>query len=471
MTAVSTDQRQELVTRIEQIRVRMRVPGVTLCVGHDDAILEATSGVANATTGQPMTPDTLFMIGSISKIFTTSLVMRLVELGRIDLAAPIRKYLPDFRVADPEITEIVTVRHLLTHSSGIDGGDYCFDGGRGDDGIARYVASCAALGRLHAPGELTSYCNAGFVIAGRVVEVVTGETFDVSQRRELLEPLLLDATCTRPEAAIVRRVAVGHWPQPDGAYRATRTWMYTPAAGPCGTMIAAPARDVVAFARMHLREGRSRRGENVLSAASVDAMQTVQYPDAFGGSRSVDLGLGWMIEGAGPARVLSHFGGSPGGVAMLQLVPDRDFSAVVFCNAYGGRPACEEVMRAAMEVVLGTMPSAAAGPAPAPQNLDAHVGAYERWGRTVHVSLDAASLRMSSVDRVGRAWYPADADVRPSEMPSPTATTHLAPVDQRRLAPVDGPKHSGSYISFVDLDGDGRSDYLFEFYRAHLRIE
>lgn len=142
------------------------VVGAALAVGQRDQIFEAATGVVNRNTGVEVTADSVFQIGSITKLFTTTLVMQLVEEGQVELDAPVKRYLPEFQVADPEATEQVTVAQLLCHTSGIDG-DFFQDTGTGDDCVERYVLACAALPQLHPPGEMLSYCNAGFMIASR----------------------------------------------------------------------------------------------------------------------------------------------------------------------------------------------------------------------------------------------------------------------------------------------------------------
>ncbi|HBM88203.1 MAG TPA: serine hydrolase, partial [Rhodobiaceae bacterium] len=117
---------------------RFHVPGASIAVWHNGALSEAAAGVVNLNTGVETTTDTLFQIGSITKLYTTVLVLQLVEEGLLTLDDPIRKWLPDFKVGDAETSAKVTLRHLLTHTSGIDG-DYFVDAGRGEDRIEKFV--------------------------------------------------------------------------------------------------------------------------------------------------------------------------------------------------------------------------------------------------------------------------------------------------------------------------------------------
>ena len=133
------------------------------------------------------TTESLFQIGSITKVWTTTVVMQLVDEGLVELDAPLRRYIPEFSVGDESVAEAVTIRHLLTHSSGIDGDNFA-DTGRGDDALEKYVATCASLRQVHPVGATMSYCNTGFTLLGRVIEVVTGEVWDTALRTRLISP-------------------------------------------------------------------------------------------------------------------------------------------------------------------------------------------------------------------------------------------------------------------------------------------
>ena len=145
------------------------MPGAVVGVWHDGEIELAATGVCSTATGIDVTTDTLFQIGSITKVWTATLVMQLVDEGLVDLDAPVRTYLPDLSLADEATTAAVTVRQLLTHTSGI--GDLDFGlFGRGDDCVRRFVAGLAGRPMLHEPGRFMSYCNSGFPVLGSLIE-------------------------------------------------------------------------------------------------------------------------------------------------------------------------------------------------------------------------------------------------------------------------------------------------------------
>src|SRR4051794_27272506 len=218
---------------LDPLRDKHGVPGASLAVLDDGDVVTAASGVLSMATGVDATTDSLFQIGSITKLWTATVVMQLVDEGRIDLDAPVRTYLPAFTVADPEVSTTVTVRHLLTHTSGIDG-DHFEDTGRGDDVLEKYVASCARLAQVHPLGATISYCNTGFSILGRIVEVVTDEVWDATIRARVVEPLGLTHTATLPEDVLLHRAAVGHVQPPGRDLAPAPVWSLPRSAGPAG---------------------------------------------------------------------------------------------------------------------------------------------------------------------------------------------------------------------------------------------
>ena len=223
---------------------------------HDGDVTTAAAGFANLRAGVEATPDTVFQIGSQGKMWTATVLMQLVDEGLVDVDATVRTYLPEFAVADPDVSAAVTLRHLLSHTSGIDGDNFA-DFGRGDDCLERYVDSCVSLEQTHPLGATMSYCNTGFSILGRVIEVVTGKVWDAVMRERLFEPLGLAHTGTLPEEALLHRAAVGHVaPGPGAPLEVAPVWMLPRSCGPMG-LINSTVDDVLTFARLHLDAGKT----------------------------------------------------------------------------------------------------------------------------------------------------------------------------------------------------------------------
>ncbi|MFI1920057.1 serine hydrolase domain-containing protein [Nocardia sp. NPDC020380] len=304
------------------------VPGVVAGVYHAGQQEVVAHGVTNVVTGEAMREDTGFLLGSITKVLTTTLVMQQVEQGRIDLDERVVTYLPQFHLNSPG-AEDIRIRHLLNHTNGIDG-DLHFPDADGPDALRIAVEGMAEqVGTLFAPGEHISYSNAGMIIAGRVLEVVTGLPYHELLQRNLFTAAGMTGAVTSPAQAILRSTAVGHFPTQDGARR-TDLFKLPDTWGPAGSSAIAGIGDLLTFGRTHLDGGLSPSGARVLSEESVRRMQTVTHSN--GSLHSPPIGLGWLLMPFGDINVLSHSGASPGGVAVLVAVPSHDLVFAAYGN-------------------------------------------------------------------------------------------------------------------------------------------
>src|SRR5215471_19972134 len=146
------------------------VPGAAVAVLAGGEVVDHAAGLLHKGTGVEATPDSVFQIGSVTKLWTSTLVMQLVDEGKVDLDAPIRTYLPEFRIADEDEAALITTRMLLSHTAGFEG-DIFTDTGVGDDCVEKYLAVLHDVPQLFPAGEQFSYNNAGFCVLGRLVEV------------------------------------------------------------------------------------------------------------------------------------------------------------------------------------------------------------------------------------------------------------------------------------------------------------
>ena len=388
-------ERQHWQQRLTELAEAHRVPGAQLGISRlGDEPLVVSTGVLNKATGVEVTDDSVFQIGSISKVWTATLAMQLAEQGRLDLDAPIAGVLPELRLADPDVTKQVTMRHLLTHTSGIDG-DVFTDTGRGDDCLERYVDRLAEAGQNHPLGVTFSYCNSGFSLAGRVIEKLTGHTWDAALRERVFTPLGLTHTVTLPEEALLLRAAVGHVSEGDAEPHPTKIWGMPRSIGPAGT-ITASAGDVLTFAQMHLSNGVAADGSRVLDAASAEEMTThqVDLPDQY--TLGDSWGLGWIRFGWDGRRVIGHDGTTLGQAAFLRILPDRDLAVTLLTNGGNSRDLYEDLFREIFSE-LGdlTMPPPLTPPAQEPA-VDAkpHLGTYERAGARIEVLENEDGLRL-----------------------------------------------------------------------------
>ncbi|WP_329191463.1 serine hydrolase domain-containing protein [Streptomyces sp. NBC_01435] len=310
--------------RLPDLLVESQVPGAAVAVRAGDEWVESAAGVLSTATGVDATVDSLFQIGSITKVMTATLIMQLAEEGRLDLDAPVRDVLPEFRTVDEEAARGITTRHLLSHVAGFEG-DIFTDTGKGDDCLEKYVGVLRDVPQLFEPGAMFSYNNAGYCVLGRIVEVLREEPFDVCARRHLFAPLGVGHTASYPYEAIVHRAAVGHIEAVPGApLQPTPVWALARSNAPAGSMLAMRARDLLAFARRHLVGGRGPGGVTVLGPETVRAMRRPQValPDIDQGAA---WGLGWeLFDLSSGGTVIGHDGNTIGQSAFLRLVPERD---------------------------------------------------------------------------------------------------------------------------------------------------
>src|SRR3984885_3673402 len=264
-----------LSDNLSGLLAKYKVPGAAIGVYSGGQVTDFAAGVLSHSTGVAATTDSVFQIGSITKTWTGTLVMQLVDEGLLDIDEPVARYLPDFDLADSAAAKAMTVRQLLCHTAGFEG-DIFTD--TGDDCVEKYVATLAGDPQLFPPGEMFSYNNAGYCVLGRIVEVLRGKPFDQALREHLFAPLGLAHAATPPTPAILSRAAVGPLPNPDadGLPVPAPMWSLVKSNGPAGAMLAMRPRDLLAFARMHLSGGKAEDGINVLSEASVTAMREPQ---------------------------------------------------------------------------------------------------------------------------------------------------------------------------------------------------
>jgi CubicO group peptidase (beta-lactamase class C family) len=376
------------------------VPGVALGIIRDGVMTTRGLGITNVEDPLPVTVHTVFPIASISKTFAATAMMRLVEQGKVDLKAPVRRYIPEFRVRDEAASRDVTVWHLLTHLGGWEGQVSGPD--RGTETLKNFVASTTVtdLMQVAPPGAAWSYNNAGFSIAGRVIETVTGNPINRAIRDLVFQPLGLEHAGTTAGDFIVNRFAAGHFTR-NGTTALQRPFVPSSSitAGGVGLCIT----DLLTYAQFHLGDGTSKSGERVLKRESLALMRTAQARKQ---STDDDIGIAWHLRNVGAIRTASHGGTLAGHILLLEIVPERNFAIAILTNSNVGWRLIQDVEREALKSYLGatyamnqgiahrglveTLPSyepLARQPDPAP-----YVGTYARPNNTVVVRTDGGKL-------------------------------------------------------------------------------
>jgi CubicO group peptidase (beta-lactamase class C family) len=438
---------------LPELVARHGVPGATAAVVAGDEVVEAAAGVLNKNTGVQATTDSVFQIGSITKVWTTTLAMQLVDEGLVDLDAPVRTYLPEFRIADEDAARRITVRQLMNHTAGFEG-DLFTDTGRGDDCVEKYVATLHDTPQLFAPGEMFSYNNAGYTVLGRVVEAVRGKAYDDCLREHLFAPLGLTHAAADAYEAIMFRAAVGHLtPDPERGPQVAPVWSLVRSNAPAGSMLALSARDLLAFARMHMNGGVAADGTKVLSPDSVEAMQQVQVEVPKLALMGDTWGLGWELFHYPQATVIGHDGGTIGQNAFLRLVPSLGVAVTLLTNGGNTLELYREVLGHVLRELAGVELPAMPEPARAHDRLDGarYVGTYT----------SAVGERVVTQDDDGRIWMElVPKGILAEISPERAGRTELFPWEGDTLVAAEPTLGIFLPHAFVGDDGQGRALFL-----------
>jgi CubicO group peptidase (beta-lactamase class C family) len=435
---------QRWVAEVAGHAARIGVPGVAAGVYAGGERRIAVYGVTSVDNPLPVDARTLFLIGSTTKTFTATAVLRLVERGLVDLHARVRRYLPELRLADEAAAAELTVLHLLTHTAGFEG-DSITDTGEGDDALARYVATFAGRPQLFAPGGAPSYNNAALALAGRVIEAVAGRSFETALEELVLRPLGLADTHLRLNDIITRRFAVGHQRHEDGSRSVFRPWSMARAEVAVGGRLASSVRDQLAWARFHLGDGRAPDGTRVLSEELLRLMRR----EHAGRGRHQSYGIVWKLRELAGVRVVEHGGAVPGQHSAFLMVPERDYAIVVLTNSHpDGQALWREIVRFSLRTDLGLV-----APEPTARELTAgqlarYPGEYGWDSMRARVAVRAAGLVIDTDSPELTAQ--ARAAGQPPPEPLPSMTVGL--VDDERYVVLDG-AHRGTHGEFL-FDGE-----------------
>jgi CubicO group peptidase (beta-lactamase class C family) len=401
-------------------REELGVPGVAVGVLQGGEERHIGLGVTSIDNPLEVTPDTRFQIGSITKTFLGTVALKLVARGELDLDRPVRAYLPELRLSDADATERATMRHLLSHTGGWIG-DYFDDTGWGDDASARYVERMVDLPQLTPVGELWSYNNAGFVLAGRVIEVVTGKRFEDVTQELVFDPLELTSSSFWPWEVMTHRFAVGHaGDEPSVA----RPWPVGRSAHAAGGIVSTTP-DLLRYARLHLDP-----------PPELAPMQEPQAPAAEEGEW---VGLTWYGEDA--FGTIRHGGGTMGQLSLLVLQPKTGFAMAVLTNH---SPNGLQLINAALEA------AGLKGPPPEPVTgapVDEYAGVYESPGDRMTLTPAGDRLR---IDDEPLGGFPTK-DSPPHDEPATMEAFFYTP--DRWV--IDGGPYDGMRGHFIrDANGD-----------------
>lgn len=307
------------------------IPGAQVTIIHRGVEYSAAAGMLNVRTGLQVTPDSIFQIGSITKLFTTVLVLQLVDDGLIDLNDKVVDHVPEFQLEDPEGTDAVRIIDLLQHRGGFDG-DLFTDGGRGTDAPQTLIADLQHSAMFFNPGEQFAYSNAGMVVLGRLVELKRGTDYLSAVRERIYEPLGLERAVTLPEEAILYGAAAGHTRDEAGNPVVMPSWQLPMSAAATGAALTMSAKNLAQFGQMLLQGGRDAEGKVILSEKLVNLIGEESFPLPVESPAGNGFGVGAFTFTYEGAEAFGHDGQTVGQVAGLRIFPKEDLVVAVVTN-------------------------------------------------------------------------------------------------------------------------------------------
>jgi CubicO group peptidase (beta-lactamase class C family) len=427
---------EELQAKLSEAGANLEVPGVAVGVYHRGEEHYAFHGITSIEN--PLTVDdrTMFQFGSTGKTFTATALMRLVEQGKVALEAPVRTYLPSFKLKDESVAERVTVLQLLNHTAGWEG-DLMEDTGDGDDALAKYVRRMAKLQQVTPLGSTVSYNNASLSVAGHIIAKTTRKTYENAIRELLFEPLGLECSYFFTNEIMTRRFAVGHRQDPDGTVSVARPWALPRGNAPAGG-ISANAADQIAWARFHLGDGTAADGTRVLSQELLDLMKqpTVEMK---GSALGDYVGISWLLRDVDSARLVGHGGTTNGQYSGFVLVPEKDFAVISMSNCGpNGSQLNDEIVRWALEAYVGVVDKDPEPVKLGDDALAAYVGDYETIAVICHIKAHDGGLMLDIEYKpeMVKILREQGEDEPPEQPPFPLG---LLPGDDDRYIVSDGP--------------------------------
>ena len=431
-----SDRFDAVVGEAELRLAEYRIPGTAIGILSNGQERYAGLGVTSIENPLPVDEDTLFQAGSITKTLTATAALRLSQSGELDLDLPVRTYLPDLRLADDDVAARITTRDLLSHGGGF-AGDLFDDLGWGDNAIARIVARLAEAPQLTPLRAVWSYNNAGFYAAGRVIELVTGSTYE-----EAVRELVLDEALFFPWEVMTRRFVVGHVTD-DERVQVTDTWEVPRTAAAAGGLVAG-TRTLLRYARLHLED------------PSLAFMQEPVLPIL----EDEWMGLAWFVKESRGTRIVEHGGSTAGQCAWLSLVPDHGFALAVLTNHARGHALIGHVRERALAEYAGVEPWSPVVRELTLAELEEYVGTYEAHASWARLQLEDGRLVLAVESKGG---FP-----RPESppLPSPPPAAVAFTGDDAFYVP-EGPMRNQR--GQILRDEDGRIEWLRLGLRIHRR--
>ncbi|THF70199.1 beta-lactamase family protein [Deinococcus sp. Arct2-2] len=410
MTATTARSSTELAAAFEQEARRLmeeyKIPGVTLGLLTPDGDHFVNLGVTNLENPLPITEDTIFQIGSTTKTITSLTCSVLVAQGKLDLDVPVRTYLPDFKLKDESVAATLTVRDVLTHQGGFQG-DLFEETGNGDDALAKVLDILAESPQVVPLRGHWSYNNAGFYVAGRVIEVLTGKPFETAVTELIFGPLGMDHTLFFPNQVMTYRFTTGH-NKIEGEMVIQRPWILPRSSAPAGGTLNSSLRDMTRYARYMMSgtllaavyHGAGAEGDatqpaeaSPLETLNRAQLWTPQRPignavNAFPGELG-QIGQSWFIDQYPEATIISHGGTTHGHQSDFWVSPDRGVGFIAMTNASNGHAYNRKLSNWIKRELLSLSAPEQPDHPVSPEDLSAYEGEYLIIGMPLKISSHA----------------------------------------------------------------------------------
>ena len=431
------------------------VPGAAIGICHNGREYYSGLGVTSVETRIPVDTNTLFQVGSISKTFLAQIAVTLAEENKLDLDAPVRRYIPELKLKDANVAAKVTMRHLLTHTGGWFG-DYFNDYGTGDDALTKMVRAMETLPQVTPLGKLWSYNNAGFYLAGRVIEKVCGKPYETVAKELIFTPLGMHNSHFFAEEVITKRFAVGHH-RVEGKTAIALPWGIGRSAHPAGGIICS-VKDLMKYARFHMGEGKVPGGKRLVSKEGMKAL----HSPAMHATGLKSVALSWFVTRANEADVISHGGATSGQMAELRIIPEKKFALIVFINGKHGTGGAAPIAAVIMKKYFGASPVKNKTLKLADKELSQYLGKYSTPTDEFDFVRKKGKLILKMTDKGG---FPTP-ESKPTQQPTQVSAGFYAP-DKIELL---DPPYQGSLAEFL-RDEKGMVSFLRVFSRIHVRLD
>jgi CubicO group peptidase (beta-lactamase class C family) len=340
---------------LEEQRESLDIPGMSLAIVQGDQVAHLGSYGEADSDGRPVTPQTPFQIGSTTKSFTALAVMQLIEAGLVELDAPVQTYLPWFTTADPAASAQITIRHLLNQTSGLSTAT-----GRGefstsdlsDQAIENSVRALADVELKYTPGTTYEYSNSNFTIAGLVVQVVSGQSYESYVQAHIFDPLEMRHSFTAQQPAEQDGLSTGY--VTFLGFPVRRNTPFNRGSLPNGYIFSS-AEDIAHYLIAQLNDGRYGDA-SLLSAESMSAMHTAAVP---AGTSGESYAMAWHVGTYEGTPVIYHSGDNAKYATFLLIAPEEDLGIALLINMNGWRVnnATQQLSEGVLAILLGKTPS------------------------------------------------------------------------------------------------------------------